>query len=223
MKVNKNCFRDSLHAYLCTDRQHLLHLLKYCLLSFHVMQIEVMAQSLLSQYFQPPGSDKKVKVIIKHNKMNMKMEQCEVYGRSIAARSICYTQFWVGLPSGVLEVERQDETELLATKLVTEPVINGKPSPSKYFIYAIIYSYRNLEALFFNSSYEKWRKEWKSEWLPHLETGCGFMEASSAFCCTFSSSVRHQIEKEKFCSFSLNPRNWGNFPKISIRSWNCLA
>lgn len=107
-----------------------------------MMQIEVMPQSLISQYFQSPGSDKKVKLIIKQNKINMKMEKCAVCSRSIAARSICYTQFWIDLSSAMVEVERQDETEFLTTKHVTEPVINGKPSLSKYFIYAIIYSYR---------------------------------------------------------------------------------
>lgn len=53
-------------------------------------------------------------------------------------------------------------------------------------------------SILFNSSYGKWREEWKSKWLPDLERGCSFMEASlKAFCYTFSGYVIYQIKKKK--------------------------
>lgn len=54
------------------------------------------------------------------------MEKCTVYSRSVAARSICYMQFRTDIFCDVGYCERQDEPEFLATKHVTEPVINGK-------------------------------------------------------------------------------------------------
>lgn len=60
-------------------------------------QNEVMIWFLLSQFFKATGSNKNLKLIMKHNSINIKMEKCTVYSRPIAARSICYMQFWTDI------------------------------------------------------------------------------------------------------------------------------
>lgn len=78
------------------------------------------------------------------------MEKCTECSRSIAARSICCMQFWTDIFWDVGYCEGQDEPKFMATKHVTEPVINGKYCFPN--MYVIISSRGRFRSILFNSS-----------------------------------------------------------------------